>query len=291
MKRIMVAVLALCSATGGMADVFGTGTNQFTLTFVPISGGSNPSSGIGVVPYDYQIGTYEISAGQWEKFLCTGSVPTRGYGYRIPIETSGSQAANRISWYEAAYFVNWLNVSSGHQAAYNFDASGELSLWGAGEASATSAYRHQNAVYVLPSADEWIKAGYWSGSSVQKYATPDGSMPTSAESNYQSTEIWDIILGARELNGTYNMMGNVWEWTEGAADGIDDVASEMRRIRGGAYAVGVGGIYSTYSLGYNPDSENSNIGFRVAMVPEPAALSLVGLAGCSLLILKRVFTT
>ena len=30
---------------------------------------------------------------------------------------------------------------------------------------------------------------------------------------------WETGFGAGEQNGTYDMMGNVWEWNESAMDG------------------------------------------------------------------------
>ena len=39
-----------------------------------------------------------------------------------------------ISWYEAAQFVNYLNTSQGHVAAYKFDGDGNFQLWQGGDA-------------------------------------------------------------------------------------------------------------------------------------------------------------
>ncbi|MEI6890952.1 MAG: hypothetical protein V5783_02165, partial [Pontiella sp.] len=116
--------LVLVYAMSGYAASFGTGTNAFNLTFQPISGETNPSAehNYGQVAYDYGIGTYEITADQWSKYVTiTGGPVGSGSAYNSPPTTSGNQAVNFTSWDEAAQFVNWLNTSSGHTPAYNFD--------------------------------------------------------------------------------------------------------------------------------------------------------------------------
>ena len=170
-----------------MADTFGTGGNQFTLDFVPISGATNPTSGYGIVNYDYRMGTYEITNDQWNKFTASLGVPVTGNpstAYDASFYDWGTGTtnvpANNVSWYEAAQFVNWLNTSTGHQAAYKFTGTQGTSnytfaAWSAAEAAGgTNLYRHKNAYYFLPTEDEWVKAAYWNGTSLQTYATKAG---------------------------------------------------------------------------------------------------------------------
>jgi len=81
--------------------------------------------------------------------------------------------------------------------------------------------------------------------------------------------------GGIEQNGTYNMMGNVWEWLENGG------------ISGGSYGDSENNLrsssYTPNSLGA-PLLEDSSLGFRVVAVPEPASAmmlvfgSVVGLA-------------
>jgi formylglycine-generating enzyme required for sulfatase activity len=96
-----------------------------------------------------------------------------------------------VSWYEAAQFVNWLNTSTGHQAAYKFTGTqGQsdyaLDTWSPAEAyGGTNLYRHKDAMYYMPTEDEWVKAAYWNGSSLQTWATPDDTQPIEGvEANY-----------------------------------------------------------------------------------------------------------
>jgi formylglycine-generating enzyme required for sulfatase activity len=80
--------------------------------------------------------------------------------------------------------------------------------------------------------------------------------------------------------------GNVWEWNETAYDGVNDSATEGRTIRGGSWTSGVEQLDATMRLpfGNGPTrggitSDLNDYGFRVAMVPEPSALSLL-MVGC-----------
>lgn len=182
------AIVSVCVAVGlsagpAIADTFGTGSNQFTIDFVSISAATNPPIGFGFVGNDYRMGRFEITNQQWDRFKAaygtvTGSPP---YAYDFDAWFTGANVpTNEVSWYEAAQFVNWLNTSTGHQAAYKFTGtqgtSGyALALWSAAEAdNGTNLYRHKDAKYYLPTEYEWTKAAYWNGTTIQQYATKAG---------------------------------------------------------------------------------------------------------------------
>ena len=286
MKIKWLILLAACSATGVMADVFGTGANEFELTFEQISSDSNPSSGLGIVDYDYGIGTHEVTADQWNKYRNV-STPV-GPGTANYPNTSGNQPVNRISWYEGAQFVNWLNTSQGHQAAYNYVGS-SLNMWDEGDQSASSVYRHKDAVYSLPSEDEWVKAAYWNGTSLQSHSTQNNSFPVAGVDARYSGAIWDVGSGTEELNGTYDMVGNVMEWTDNTPYGSSSGnPTSARRLRGGAYNTNTADITDPKTA-YNPLQEYTYVGFRVAAIPEPASIALIGLFGGGILALRRIF--
>lgn len=303
--RAGVSVCVLLGMLGGTAsavpDTFGTGGDQFTIDFVPISGATNPTSGYGIVNNDYRMGTFEITNDQWSKFKANLGVPVTGsdggYSYdpRYPYYTGANGPTNGVSWYEAAQFVNWLNTSTGHQAAYKFTgtqgtADYTLATWGAAEAdNVTNLYRHKDAKYYLPTENEWVKAAYWNGTSVQTYATKDGAIPwagVNANYCYAIGRPWDVGSGVQELNGTYDMMGNVYEWLEGPPGG-EYGASYSRGVRGGSCLSSGEFLASSYRSDYlAPSYENIFIGFRVASeVPEPASLGSLTLGG--LVFLKR----
>ena len=102
------------------------------------------------------------------------------------------------------------------------------------------------------------------------------------------------ITNAGELSpwGTMAQGGNVWEWMESAFDGNNNTFDESRDIRGGTWYDSSANPMDTSNLWHDildPNSTDTNHGFRVAMVPEPSALSLlaVGLGGLAMMRRRR----
>ena len=311
MKRaiIILASLCVCLISGVVsADIFGSGANQFTIDFVNISGDASSSNGtvIGGNNYtfsdpadDYRMGTYEVTNDQWNKFTNAYGTPignpTNAYD-EIAYWTGTNVPTNKISWYESAQFVNWLNTSTGHQAAYKFTGyqgtSGySLAVWESGDAGFDSSnpYRNSNAYYFLPTDDEWVKAAYWNGTNLQTYATIDNLMPIAGvDTNYGDVvgQPWNVGNGSEELNGTFDMMGNLWEWMESPWFIGDYTVDSTRAIRGGSYNFVLDSyIELSNRSGSDPEIEPYGWGFRVAsVVPEPGTMFLLGLGG---LILRK----
>ena len=278
MKRSILFLVGVVLLAGSVsADTFGTGENEFTIDFVNISGDSGDLGSwdagytfSGVNHGDYRMGTYEITNDQFAKFAAN-----------TPYWTGADVPANQVSWYEGAQFVNYLNTSTGHQAAYNFTGS-TFSVWKSGDAGYDSSnpFRNTYAYYFMPTEDEWVKAAYWNGTSLQTYANASAGdlvsgIPDPAKWNYSSSSPWDTENGSMELNGTYNMMGNVWEWTESPYDNGVYAPGGTRGIRGGAYVVGSSHLMSSQLVSGWPVYEEDYIGFRVASVA-PCDYILIG---------------
>ena len=247
------------------------------------------------VEREYRIGMYEVSAQQWRIFEAAVGVPITGSpssAYQNPTPFSGFFPASRVSWLEAAQFVNWLNTSQGYQPAYNFTGTQgtedyTFALWGPEEAANMNPFRHKNAHYFLPTEDEWVQAAYFNFElqELQQYATWHGDEPMQGESNFASGGPRPVYAGAVELNGTFNMMGNVWEWLESPMYG--DYMYIRRAVRGGAYHTGVAWLSLEASSSYLHDTELPTLGFRVASVPEPTALTLLALSSIAILRRRR----
>jgi formylglycine-generating enzyme required for sulfatase activity len=151
--------------------------------------------------------------------------------------------------------VNWLNTSTGHQAAYDLTYSGgwSMSLWGSGDAwqaGGENLYRHKDAYYFLPSEDEWYKAAFHKNDGVTAnywdYATGSNSIPDGID--FDGDTAFDAVsyqgynqaspnsvsnVGLISPYGTYGQNGNVWEWNESAHDATNDSTSELRLPRPG----------------------------------------------------------
>jgi len=301
---VMALVVPLATVQAASADVFGTGGNQFTIDFVTILGDTNPASGYGIINNDYRMGVCEITNDQWNKFKAELDVPVTGspwFAYhRDPYWTDTSVPTNEVSWDEAAQFVNWLNTSTGHQAAYKFtgtQGTGDYTfgVWDTSDAAGgTNLYRHKNAFYYLPTEDEWVKAAYWDGTAMQTYATKAGELLYQGDGNsgtgwnYENATApygpWNVGSGSEELNGTFDMMGNLWEWMESPFNHGDYGTGSYRSLRAGSYnsSIDILAFSARYPGDPYPDPEvsNSGVGFRVAStVPEPCSIALLTLGG------------
>ena len=177
-QKSLSATMLLLAASAGvmpastMADTFGTGGNTFTIDFVTIGNPGNAANyhpygwSYGAVPYTYQMGTYEVSRDMITKANNAGGLGISLEDMTIYGGNVGTHPATGVSWFEAAKFVNWLNTSSGHAAAYNFDGNGNFTLWTPAEAwtqGGENLYRNKEAHYFLPSENEWYKAAYYNG--------------------------------------------------------------------------------------------------------------------------------
>jgi len=99
---------------------------------------------------------------------------------------------------------------------------------------------------------------------------------------------WDVGSGSEELNGTYDMMGNVWEWMESPYYSDDYETGSIRGLRGGYYINFDYYLASSYRDYYYPYGENLGIGFRVASeVPEPFTMGFLSLGGLALIRRRR----
>ena len=315
MKKMIMMLVAILSS--GIANANTVDFGAFSLDFTDtLSGASNPASGWGVVNYDYQMGKHEITQSQFDAYRSTAGFAPNVHGYN-----GANRPANLTNWFEAAQFVNWLNTSQGYQAAYDIssvslDVNGStFNAWGAVDAAngGTNLYRHKDAVFFMPSADEWVKAAYWNDttSTLQQYATKDGLLPdewtatggdnsdgqgagwnygSAYPNNSSSTDVpWDVTAGysAEELNGTQDMMGNVSEWQESPYSDTFYGDTANRSYRGGAFTQSSSNLRSSYSFSRGPSDGHVYIGFRVATIPEPCTISLLAIGGVSAMRRRR----
>lgn len=219
--------------------------------------------GFGHVDYEFDIMRYAVTNAEW-------SVLDPGHtsdftGDVLPVQN--------ISWHQAARYCNWLTSGNPLEGVYLFDREG-----GFIEANREQAVLKYDLCYALPTKAEWLKAAYYNAAEdrFQTYATPDDTAPDAGvDSNYSHTGPWPVNSGSEELNGTYNMMGNVREWSE-------TFSGNYPYIFGGCY-------YSTTEFPLSSLSQNSiavfnggysDVGFRVVRftaIPEPTSILLLSL--------------
>jgi len=228
----------------------------------------------------------------------TRSGSSGSYTYSVKANM-GDKPVNYVSWFDAARVANWLmngatSSSSTETGAYTLN----------GQTFGTVPARNPGATFYIPTRDEWYKAAYYKGGSTNAgywdYATQSGTTPNAVTAdstgigsaggtgnygNFQSDADWNNqngnvttvgTNGGASAYGTFDQSGNVSEWND-----LTGTAGLQREQRGG-YWFDPSMQLSTFSSNNltNPTNEDSSIGFRLAVVPEPStyAMALAGLA-------------
>ena len=158
---------------------------SYQMVTVGNAGNASDTTGYGAVAYEYQIGKYDVTIGQYTAFLNAadpdGTNPNDIYnsnmgtdlniagisytagaaaGAKYSVIENGGDSSNRpityVSWLDAARFTNWMTNGQGNGStetgAYN------LATADPGVAPAKT----PSAAFYIPNENEWYKAAYYS---------------------------------------------------------------------------------------------------------------------------------
>jgi sulfatase modifying factor 1 len=200
------------------ASLLSASAHAVTIEWVTVSdpGNAADTTGYGAVPYEYQIGKYEVTIGQYTEFLnaTAKSDPYSLWAARMVSDisiagivrsgTSGSYAyfvtgplglspagasspGNRpiscVSWFDAARFANWMH--NGQLSGTAGAASTETGAYTLnGVTSGTAPAKNPDARFYIPTEDQWYKAAYFKGGGTNmgywEYATQSDTPPGNA---------------------------------------------------------------------------------------------------------------
>ena len=286
------------------------------------SNANDPATGnlYGGVGYNYNIGTKDVTAGQYVEFLnakdAGGLNQLRLYNSNMSSATfggisfnnlnpagsmygvisgRGDHPANYTTWFDAIRFANWMNNGQGsgdtETGAYT------LGTLGAGGVPVTPPLTHNGGAQVwLPTESEWYKAAYYdpNTSSYNLYPTSSSLVPTASaptalanHANYNNAvgNLTNVgaYSGTTSPYGAFDMGGNVYQWNE-------TLVGSSRGLRGGAFDSFAFLLQSSLRTNsFSPSDVFSNIGFRVAETPEPSTGVLAVIAGGMLLWWRKRF--
>jgi formylglycine-generating enzyme required for sulfatase activity len=283
-------------------------------------GNAADTTGYGAVADVFAIGKYEVTIGQYTTFLnSVASVTSDDYivnlwnanmatdlniagisrsgsgslasPYSYSVIGSGNRPIAYVSWFDAARFANWVNNGAINGASTE---TGAYTLNGATFGIIT---KNANAVWWIPSEDEWYKAAYYKGGGTNAgywvYPTQNSSVPgntiggatnqanyfagnyaVTQSSDYSSSQNYLTDAGAFSNSpsayGTSDQGGNVWEW-------LDQPIADFYQARRGASwnDTEVFNLSAAAQAFHEPEFENNGIGFRLATVPEPSTYALL----------------
>ena len=167
---------------------------------------TNDTTVSGSVGYNYRIGKYDVTIGQYKEFLnavdATGTNPyglynpamgsdgnvkriqlngTAPSGSKYSVIGSPNRPITYVSWFDAARFANWMVNGQGAGGT----ETGAYTL--SGMTSGSTPTLNPGASFYIPMENEWYKAAYYnptlSGSGgYYKYATQSNTAPTAVTS-------------------------------------------------------------------------------------------------------------
>ncbi len=195
---------------------------------------------------------------QAEYRALTGRAPAAHEGCdECPVE--------QVSWFDAVEWCNRLSARRGLPDCYT------------GVAPSIAAVGPHCAGFRLPSEAEWEYAAR-AGSTAARYGDVDAVAWHDLDSEMRSHPVASLKANAW---GLYDMLGNVFEWTNDwqadYPDGADVDPSgprngENRVFRGGGYRLPAAEARAAFRNGYGPDNRVEFIGFRcIRTLPVPAA--------------------
>ena len=290
-------------------------------------GGFGPNRICGAVGYTYNIGKYEVTAGQYTAFLnAVGGVDTYAlyntsmsstqygsgiarsvgspYTYTVAADFA-NRPVNYVSWGDAARFCNWLHNGqpSGGQSLSTTE-DGAYYLNGATtDAGLLAVSREADWKWAITREDEWYKAAYHKNDGVTgnyfDYPTgvdtpaPGRDMADASGNNanyYGDPYPLDSPYRTTLVGEFQNSDSTYGTFDQGgnvAEWNETVVASSWRGLRGGS--LNNYSVFLAASVRYSntPAVEDDLIGFRVANVPEPGSLILLVSGAIVALILWR----
>ncbi|MCC6123782.1 MAG: SUMF1/EgtB/PvdO family nonheme iron enzyme [Pirellulales bacterium] len=323
MRYVLAIIVFLVVAGFASADVFNMGSGFTNLEMVTVGNPGNAAdtevmvtdhtTGYGSVNYIYNIGKFEVTAGQYTEFL-NAKAKTDTYGlfnpsmwsdakYGCKIWRSGISGSytygvaagyeNRpvgyVSFWDAARFANWLSNGQG-----NGDTeTGAYTLNGYNGSDGREVVRNADAKWWIPSEDEWYKAAYHDksaglGATYFDFPTSSNSVPGIDMNDVLGNNANYHVVFNEEPIDSGKYMTIVGEFQNSASpygtfDQGGNIGEWNESIlrgsiggRGGTFVDTYPGLASYYRFYFGSSNvEFGPLGFRVASVPEPSTLAML----------------
>ena len=209
----------------------------------------------------FAVGVYEVTFAEWDACVRAGGCG----GYRPEDEGWGraSRPVINVSWEDAQEYVRWLSRETGEEYRLLSEAEWEY----------VARAGTQTARYWGESESGQCRYGNGYDATANAELEFDFMEPVSCSDGYVLT----APVGLFEPNafGLYDVLGNVWEWTQdcrndsysgaptdGSAWGSGDCSARV--LRGGSWNYDPRNLRSALRYWLSPGYRFSNLGFRVA---------------------------
>ncbi|MCH7685356.1 MAG: SUMF1/EgtB/PvdO family nonheme iron enzyme, partial [Planctomycetes bacterium] len=224
------------------------------------------------------IATKEVTHEQWRGF--SQANPTMGWKsdqkQLKDFILSDDSPMGGITWYEAAWYCNWLSEQEGipkDEWCYEPNDKGQ---YGPGMKAKKKFWELSG--YRLPTEAEWEFACRAGASTSRYYGVTEKLLPNYAW--YQvnaNAHTWPVASLKPNDFGFFDMQGNVWEWAydvfSGSPSSSKDVApdtpntkaiseTDSRLLRGGSISDHSSSVRSAHRLNFQPANRNDLVGFR-----------------------------
>ena len=283
---------SLCLSCGTFLGVPLAASAQVSMAWSPVGDPGNanaPNTSIGSVPYDYNIGTYDVTNNQYVAFLNAkadvavqyglynsgmsdptyGGISYNGSQYSVA-PGAGNHPVNYVTYYDAIRFANWMNNGQGTGST----ETGAYSLLGGTPVPSNFSTfgRNATATIFLPSDSEWYKAAYYAGggsyyqfpgsSNIETMPAFPTATPNSGNLEYIIGNLTDVgaYTGTTSPYGAFDMAGNVEQW-------VETEGNTIRALQGSTFEQTANSRLS--DSGESPTDEVSAIGFRLASISPP----------------------
>ncbi|MEM8486570.1 MAG: formylglycine-generating enzyme family protein [Bacteroidota bacterium] len=235
--------LAMVQVPGGTFSMGNTGAANGERAETPVQD-------VNVAPF--ALGIFEVTQAQFEAIM----------GYNPSYNRAQNKPVEQISWYDAVRFCNRLSRLDGFEPAYQIDP-----VTGYTRIADTDGYR-------LPTEAEWeyaARAGTTTDTFAGNLTVQEGQDEVLDEIAWYYTghsEGYTRAVGGKSPSplGLYDMLGNVWEWTDSWFANYDDKTAprQLKTLRGGAMDAWPFANRSSYRYRLHPSYTSYNIGFRIA---------------------------
>jgi len=232
----LAALACLLAAPAGAVSI--------DMVTVGNAGNANDTGGglIGAVAYDYQIGKYDVTIGQYTSFLnavaktdtyslynssmgtdlnIAGISQTGGSGsYTYSVLGSANRPITFVSWWDSARFSNWManGQPTGAQTSTTTE-NGAYNVNGAisGNAVAKNAINPNTSAaptFYVPTENEWYKAAYYSptlnsgSGGYYAYATQSNTAPGNVVGSAANQANYDNGVYSVTQSGSYDSNQN-----------------------------------------------------------------------------------